>query len=205
MDEIIDADIWKDRERCDRARLVRDPAYDGLFFTCVRTTKIYCRPICPVTKPLSRNVIFAPSAAAAERLGFRPCLRCRPETAPGSPAWRGTATTVSRALRLIEAGFLDRHPVAALADRLGIGPRHLARLFMRHVGASPIEVATTERVRRAKRLISDTAMPLSEVAFTAGFNSIRRFNAAFLELYGRAPSSFRRQARSSGVEFRQVA
>ena len=184
--------LWRDRKRCDRARRSYDPAFDGLFFTCVRSTRIYCRSICRTTRALSMNVFFVPSAAAAERLGFRPCLRCRPESAPGSPAWRGTATTVARAVRMIEAGFLDRHTVQQLADRLGIGPRHLSRLFHQHVGASPAEMAGTRRVHAAKRLITDTDLPLSAVAFEAGFSSIRRFNDAFLKLYRRPPSSFRR-------------
>jgi AraC family transcriptional regulator of adaptative response/methylated-DNA-[protein]-cysteine methyltransferase len=181
-----------DREICDRARLARDPEYDGRFFTGVRTTRIYCRPICPVRPAKSANVLFFPSAAAAERAGFRPCLRCRPETAPGSPAWNGTATTVARGMRLIEEGFLDRGSVRELAEKLGIGPRHLLRLFLRHTGATPSELASTRRVQAAKRLLDDTSMPLSQIAFAAGFGSIRRFNDAFGATYGRPPSSFRR-------------
>jgi AraC family transcriptional regulator of adaptative response/methylated-DNA-[protein]-cysteine methyltransferase len=137
-----------DWEICDRARLARDPSFDGLFFTGVRTTRIYCRPVCPVRPAQSKNVVFYGSAAAAERAGFRPCLRCRPETAPGSPAWSGTATTVARALRLIEEGFLNKASVAELADRLGIGSRHLLRLFLRHTGATPTQVAATRRVQK---------------------------------------------------------
>ena len=180
-----------DWEICDRARLARDPSFDGLFFTGVRTTRIYCRPVCPVRPAQSKNVVFYGSAAAAERAGFRPCLRCRPETAPGSPAWSGTATTVARALRLIEEGFLNKASVAELADRLGIGSRHLLRLFLRHTGATPTQVAATRRVQKAKRLLDDTRMPMSEIAFTAGFGSVRRFNDAFRATYGRSPSSFR--------------
>jgi AraC family transcriptional regulator of adaptative response/methylated-DNA-[protein]-cysteine methyltransferase len=182
-----------DHATCDRARLARDPAYDGIFFTGVRTTRIYCRPICPVRPARSENVAFFPSAAAAERAGFRPCLRCRPETAPGSPAWIGTRTTVGRAMRLIEAGFLDRASVADLAERLGIGPRHLLRLFLRHAGATPIDVAATRRIQAAKRMIDGSAMPLAEIAFAAGFGSVRRFNHAFRATYGRPPSSFRKR------------
>jgi len=193
---IADPDIWRDHERCETARMARDPAYDGLFFTCVRTTGIYCRPVCPVVAARPRNVFFVPSAAAAERAGFRPCLRCRPETAPGSPAWQGTRTTVARGMRLIEDGYLDEHDVADLADCLGIGTRHLARLFMTHVGATATEVAATRRAQIAKALISDTNLPMSEIAFRAGFGSIRRFNDAFVKIYGRTPSSFRR-AKSS--------
>ena len=177
---------------CDRARLARDPAFDGVFFTGVRTTRIYCRPVCPVRPARSQNVVFFRSAAAAERAGFRPCLRCRPEMAPGSPAWNGTATTVARGMRLIEEGFLDEGSVSELADRLGIGPRHLLRLFFRHAGATPSEIAATRRVQTAKRLIDQTSMPLSAVAFAAGFGSVRRFNDAFRATYGRRPSSLRR-------------
>jgi AraC family transcriptional regulator, regulatory protein of adaptative response / methylated-DNA-[protein]-cysteine methyltransferase len=187
-----------DWETCDRARLARDPAFDGLFFTGVRTTRIYCRPVCPVRPAKSKNVRFFAAAAAAERAGFRPCLRCRPETAPGSPAWAGTATTVVRGMRLIEEGFLDEASVAALADRLGIGSRHLLRLFLRHTGATPSEIAATRRIQVAKRMIDQTAMPLSEIAFASGFRSVRRFNEVFRATYGRPPSSFREKP--SGVE-----
>jgi AraC family transcriptional regulator of adaptative response / DNA-3-methyladenine glycosylase II len=187
----LNDDIWRDWKRCDRARVLRDAAYDGLFFTCVRTTKIYCRPVCPVAPARSKNVFFVASAPAAERLGFRPCLRCRPETAPGSPAWRGTETTVARGMRLIEAGFLDTKSVTALAETLGVGPRHLTRLFVKHVGATPMQVAATRRIQIAKTLISDTALPLGDIAFAAGFQSVRRFNAAFQKIYERAPSTFR--------------
>ncbi|WP_282606627.1 bifunctional transcriptional activator/DNA repair enzyme AdaA [Pelagibius sp. Alg239-R121] len=193
----IDPEIWRDWEACDRARIARDRRYDGLFFTCVRTTKIYCRPICPVRCAHSKNVTFYPSAAAAERAGYRPCLRCRPETAPGSPAWCGTATTVARAMRLIEEGFLDLETVDRLADKLGIGSRHLSRLFLRHVGASPSAIAATHRVQVAKRLIDSSDRPLADIAFEAGFGSIRRFNDAFRTTYGRAPSSFRRAKRAT--------
>src|SRR5262249_29114152 len=182
-----------DRATCDRARLARDPAYDGVFFTGVRTTRIYCRPVRPVRPARSENVMFFPSAAAAERAGFRPCLRCRPETAPGSPAWRGTRSTVGRAMRLIDSGYLDRASVSDLADRLGIGPRHLLRLFLRHAGATPSEVAATRRIQAAKRLIDGTRRPLAEIAFAAGFGSVRRFNDAFRATYGRPPSAFRKR------------
>ena len=182
-----------DYATCDRARLARDRAFDGLFFTGVRTTRIYCRPVCPVRPARSENVMFFPTAAAAERAGFRPCLRCRPETAPGSPAWNGTRSTVGRAMRLIQEGFLDRASVSDLADKLGIGSRHLLRLFLRHTGATPSEVAATRRIQAAKRLIDSTRQPLGEIAFVAGFGSVRRFNDAFRAIYGRPPSSFRRR------------
>ena len=160
------------------------------------TTRIYCRPTCPVKPAKSRNVVFFPTAAAAERAGFRPCLRCRPETAPGTPAWHGAAASVSRALRLIERGFLDDgKTVEDLADSLGMTTRHLRRLFLRHAGASPIAVATTRRVQRAKRLVDETALPMAAVAFAAGFASIRRFNAAFHAVYRRPPTAVRRAGR----------
>src|ERR1700730_4413001 len=130
-----------DFAECDRARLARDPAYDRRFFTGVRTTGVYCRPVCPVRPARSANVDYYPSAAAAEAAGFRPCLRCRPETAPFCPAWKGSRTTVERALRLIEEGALDHDNVASLASKLGIGPRHLSRLFANHLDASPLQVA----------------------------------------------------------------
>lgn len=182
-----------DFDTCNEARLRRDPAYDGLFFTAVRTTGIYCRPVCPVKHPLTKNVSYYPSAAAAERAGYRPCLRCRPETAPFCPAWKGTRTTVERALKMIESGALDSGSVHELAASLGIGTRHLSRLFARHIGASPVQMAQTLRIGRAKRLLDETNFHLSEIAFQAGFGSIRSFNAAFLTLYGRSPSSIRRQ------------
>lgn len=180
---------------CNMARLRRDPAFDGMFFTAVKTTRIYCRPVCPVRQPLTKNVTFYASAAAAEHAGYRPCLRCRPETAPFSPAWNGTKSTVERALKLIEAGALDSGGVEEMAARLGIGARHLARLFKRHVGASPLQTANTVRLQRAKRLLNDTDLPVAEIAVHAGFKSLRRFNAAFLDLYARPPSALRRRTR----------
>ena len=184
-----------DRMTCDRARLARDSRFDGLFFWGVRSTRIYCRPVCPVRPARSENVTFYATAAATERAGFRPCLRCRPETAPGSPAWMGTATTVARGMRMIDEGYLDQASVAELAKTLGVGPRHLLRLFMRHAGASPSELAATKRVQKAKRLIDGTDLPLAEIAFSAGFGSVRRFNDEFQAIYKRAPSSFRRSTR----------
>ena len=186
-----------DWDACERARLARDVRFDGRFFIGVRTTRIYCRPICPVRPAFAKNVVFFRTAAEAERAGFRPCLRCRPETAPGSPAWRGTEATVSRGMRLIEAGFLDSASVADLAAKLGVGSRHLARLFLRHVGASPQGVASTRRIQAAKRMIDQTDLPLAKIAFAAGFGSLRRFNAAFLATYKRPPSSFRRGRRQA--------
>ena len=183
-----------DFAECDRARLTRDPSYDGRFFTGVRTTGVYCRPVCPVRKPLSRNVCFFPSAAAAELAGFRPCLRCPPESAPFCPAWKGSRATVDRALRLIvDEGALDAENarVDDLAGRLGIGTRQLSRLFARHLNATPTQVAKTARVQRAKRLLDVTDLPMTEVALQAGFRSLRRFNAVFVEVYKRAPTKVR--------------
>lgn len=164
---------------CNAARLRRDPRYDGRFFTAVKTTGIYCRPVCPAKQPLTRNVVYYPTAAAAEAAGFRPCLRCRPETAPFCPAWNGTRSTVARAVKLINEGALDEDSVVSLALRLGISSRHLARLFERHVGATPQQLAKTLRVQRAKRLLDSGDHTMIEIAFQAGFGSLRRFNAAF--------------------------
>lgn len=183
---------------CDRARIARDARYDGRFFTAVRTTKIYCRPVCSA-QPRSENVCYFPSAAAAEQAGFRPCLRCRPETAPFSPAWKGSRATVDRALRLIiEEGALDAENarVESLAARLGVGARQLSRLFARHLNATPVQVAKTARVQRAKRLLDSTELPMTEIAMRAGFRSLRRFNAVFIEVYRRSPTAIRRSARS---------
>ena len=181
-----------DREACYRALLTRDARFDGQFFTAVRTTGIYCRPICPARTPKLAHVIFFPSAAAAQAAGFRPCLRCRPEASPETSAWHGTYGTVSRALALIAAGALNEGDVEGLAGRLGIGARQLRRLFAKHLGASPKAVAGTNRVLFAKRLISDTALPMTDIALTAGFGSLRRFNDVFRRLYGRPPSRLRR-------------
>ena len=184
-----------DVAECERARIGRDAVYDGRFFTGVRTTGVYCRPVCPVRPARPRNVEFFASAAAAEGAGYRPCLRCRPETAPFSPAWKGSRTTVDRAVRLIDGGVLDDHAVEDLARRLGIGLRHLDRLFQRHFGASPMQVAKTARVQRAKRLIDGTDLTMTEIAFRSGFRSVRRFNAVFTEVYKRPPSQIRRTRR----------
>jgi AraC family transcriptional regulator, regulatory protein of adaptative response / methylated-DNA-[protein]-cysteine methyltransferase len=199
----VNAEIALDWRRCDRARIARDARFDGWFFTGVRTTRIYCRPTCPVKPAKSRNVVFFPTAAAAERAGFRSCLRCRPETAPGTPAWRGAAATVARALRLIEAGYLDDGKrVEDLADMLGMTARHLRRLFLRHAGASPRAVATTRRVQRAKTLVDETVLPMAAIAFAAGFASIRRFNDAFRAVYRRPPTAVRRARPARTVEKR---
>jgi AraC family transcriptional regulator of adaptative response / DNA-3-methyladenine glycosylase II len=179
-------------ETCESARYARDPAFDGIIFIGVTSTRIYCRPVCPARQPLTHNVRYFRSAAAAEDAGFRPCLRCRPETAPHSPAWIGVRATVNRAVRLIDEGALDEASVGDLAERLGIGTRHLSRLFRRHLGTTPTAAARTARVQRAKRLIDGTALPMTEIAGLSGFRSLRSFNAVFQQVYRRSPSSLRR-------------
>src|SRR5229473_136317 len=180
-----------DRTARYRAIATRDARFDGRLFVGVKTTGIYCRPICPARTPKFENVSFYPSAAAAQEAGFRPCLRCRPETSPDLAFWRGTSNTVSRALALIEAGGLDEADVEGLANRLGVGARQLRRLFRQHVGASPIAVAQTRRVLLAKQLIHETSLPMAEVALASGFNSVRRFNETFLQMFGRSPATLR--------------
>lgn len=175
----------------ERARLARDPRFDGQFFIGVNTTGIYCRPICPAVSPKRENIAYFPSAAAAGEAGFRPCLRCRPECAPGTPAWSGTSTTVRRGLRLISSGALDDGNVEQLADRLGVTSRHLRRLFGRHLGASPLAVASTQRLHFAKRLIDETSLPMSRIAEAAGYGSVRRFNDSMKANYGRTPRELR--------------
>ena len=179
---------------CERARLSRDARFDGRFFIAVVTTGIYCRPVCPVRLPKAQNVRFMPTAAAAAEAGFRPCLRCRPEASPGTPAWLGTSATVSRALRLIGDGALDAGNVDDLASKLGIGARHLHRLFLRHLGASPVAVAQTRRLHFAKKLLDETELSMSEVALSSGFGSVRRFNAVLRATYDRSPSELRARA-----------
>ena len=181
-----------DHEACYRAICTRDARFDGRLFIGVKTTGIYCRPVCPARTPRREHLSFYPSAAAAQEAGFRPCLRCRPETAPDLGGWRGTSNTVSRALWLIEKDGLDGAGVETLAERVGVGERQLRRLFRRHLGASPIAVAQTRRVLLAKQLIHETRLPMAEVALAAGFGSIRRFNETFQQLFGRPPSSLRR-------------
>jgi AraC family transcriptional regulator of adaptative response / DNA-3-methyladenine glycosylase II len=181
-----------DERVCDQARLARDARFDGRFFIGVLSTGIYCRPICPSPTSKRENVRFFDSAAAAVEAGFRPCLRCRPEVAPGTPAWSGTSTTVSRALRLIAEGALDGRGIEGLSARLGVSSRHLHRLFLLHLGASPSAVAQTRRLHFAKQLISDTNLPMHRVAQASGFGSVRRFNDSIRKLYGRTPSELRR-------------
>ena len=188
MEEILGLTV----RALDRARMSRDPRFDGKFFIAVTSTGIYCRPICPSPHAKRSHVRYFPTAAAASAAGYRPCLRCRPEAAPGTPAWLGTSAVVRRALRLIEDGFLDHDSVKQLAERLGIGPRHLHRLFLQHVGAAPVAMAQTRRLHFAKRLLDETELPITDIAFASGFQSLRRFNSAFQQSFRRAPRDVRR-------------
>jgi len=185
-----------DFEACRRAFSTRDPRFDGRIFGAVKTTGIYCRPICPARTPKPQNMTFYPTAAAAQEAGYRPCLRCRPEASPDLGAWRGTSNTVSRALALIEAGAMDTGDVDALAGRLGVGERQLRRLFRQHLGASPVSVAQTRRLLLAKQLIQETRLPMAEVAMASGFGSVRRFNETFQQLFGRPPGALRRSQKA---------
>lgn len=185
---------------CEQARLSRDPRFDGLFFTAVRSTGIYCRPTCPAPAPKPRNVGYYPNAAAAEAAGFRPCLRCRPELSPADGAWRRGDDTVARALKLIDQGLLAEQPLAALAERVHVGERQLRRLFVERVGAPPIGVHGTRRLLFAKQLLTETALPITEVALAAGFGSLRRFNATFLDAYRMAPRDLRKRPGAASGE-----
>ncbi|HEX5304698.1 MAG TPA: AlkA N-terminal domain-containing protein [Dyella sp.] len=185
-----------DTRTCERARLSRDARFDGLFFTAVTSTRIYCRPVCPAPAPKPENVRYYASAAAAEAAGFRPCLRCRPELAPGNGDWQRGGHVVARALTLIEHGALENGSVDALAARVELSARQLRRLFVEHVGVPPLSVHTTRRLLFAKQLLTETAMPVTEVALAAGFGSLRRFNAAFAQANRLAPRELRRQPRA---------
>ena len=177
---------------CSRARLSRDPRFDGKFYIGVVGSGVYCRPICPAPTAKEKNVRYFASAAAAAEAGFRPCLRCRPECSPGTPAWFGTSNTVSRALRLIGEAGLEDGGVEVLAERLGVGSRHLRRLFLRHLGATPMAVAQTRRLHFAKKLIDETSLPMGQIALASGFGCVRRFNAAIRKVYKRTPTQIRR-------------
>ncbi|MDP3593357.1 AlkA N-terminal domain-containing protein [Phenylobacterium sp.] len=192
VQEQIIASMDMDDDACYRAFQMRDARFDGRIFCGVKSTGIYCRPICPARTPKRENMTFYRSAAAAQEAGFRPCLRCRPETSPDLGSWRGTSNTVSRAMALIEAGAMDTGDVETLAGRLGVGERQLRRLFQQHVGASPVAVAQTRRVLLAKQLLHETRMPMAEVALAAGFGSVRRFNETFQQLFDRPPAKLRR-------------
>jgi AraC family transcriptional regulator, regulatory protein of adaptative response / DNA-3-methyladenine glycosylase II len=181
-----------DRATCYQAIQAKDVRFDGRLFVGVKTTGIYCRPMCPARTPQERNCVFFNSAAAALQAGFRSCLRCRPELSPQLWSHVGTGVTVNRALHLIATGALDRDSVSTLAGRLGIGDRHLRQLFHQHLGTSPTAVAQTGRVLLAKQLITETDLSMTEVAMAAGFGSIRRFNSVMQQCYDRPPSELRR-------------
>jgi AraC family transcriptional regulator, regulatory protein of adaptative response / DNA-3-methyladenine glycosylase II len=186
-----------DFDTCYRAVIARDPRFDGRFFTGVTSTGIYCRPICPARTPARRNMRFFPHAGAAEAAGFRACRRCRPEASPGSPDWNARADLAARAVRLIADGYADEHGISGLARRLAVTDRHLRRLLVAELGATPIALARTTRLQTARRLLAETGMPVTEIAFASGFSSVRQFNASFQEAYGRPPSALRsRPARS---------
>ncbi len=178
---------------CEQARLSRDARFDGLFFTAVTSTGIYCRPVCPAPPPKPRNIVYYRHAAAAEAAGFRPCLRCRPELAPGDGTWRRGDEVVARALKLIDQGALAEAPLSALAGKVGLGERQLRRLFTERLGATPVEVHGTRRLLFAKQLLTETALPITQVALAAGFGSLTRFNTAFREEYRMAPRQLRKR------------
>lgn len=183
--------------------LRRDRAFDGVFFVGVTSTGIYCRPVCPARTPLRKNCTFHADAAAALAAGFRACKRCRPESAPGSAAWAGSAASVTRALRLIDAGGLDdAAPVEALGERLGVGERQVRRLFARHLGVSPVAVAQAKRLAAAVVMIDAGKLPMAEVALAAGFGSVRRFNEVFGAVHGETPAA--RRKRMMGVKMMQL-
>ncbi len=186
-----------DMHVCEQARLSRDARFDGLFFTAVKSTGIYCRPVCPAPAPKPSNIVYYGNAAAAEAAGFRPCLRCRPELSPGDGAWRRGDEVVARALKLIDQGLLAEQPLSALAERVGLGERQLRRLFVDRLGAAPIGVHGTRRLLFAKQLLTETALPITGIAMASGFGSLRRFNATFLEAYRMAPRDLRRRPAAS--------
>lgn len=187
-----------DREHCVRAVQSKDARFDGWFFTAVLTTRIYCRPSCPVVPPKPENMTFYPSAAACQQAGFRACKRCRPDTSPGSPEWNQRADLVARATRLIADGVVDREGVPGLAARLGYSPRQIERQLLAELGAGPLALARAQRAQTARLLIETTALPMAEVAFAAGFSSIRTFNDTVREVFALSPTELRdRRPRSA--------
>ena len=187
-----------DPDTCYRAVLARDPRFDGRFYTGVTSTGIYCRPICPARTPARGHMRFFAHAATAEAAGFRACRRCRPEASPGSPEWNVRADLAARAVRLIADGYVDAHGISGLAARLAVTQRHLHRLLVAELGAGPQALARTARLQTARRLLAETSMPITEVAFASGFSSVRQFNASVRESSGRSPSELRARARRTG-------
>ncbi|MET8690027.1 AlkA N-terminal domain-containing protein [Streptomyces sp. NPDC004732] len=186
-----------DTERCVRAVQSKDARFDGWFFTAVVTTRIYCRPSCPVVPPKAENMTFYPSAAACQQAGFRACKRCRPDSSPGSPEWNQRADLVARAMRLISDGVVDRDGVPGLADRLGYSTRQVERQLLAELGAGPLALARAQRAQTARLLIETTALPMAEIAFAAGFASIRTFNDTVREVFALAPGELRARAPKS--------
>ncbi|MFE4410498.1 AlkA N-terminal domain-containing protein [Streptomyces sp. NPDC056821] len=182
------------QERCVRAVRSKDARFDGWFFTAVLTTRIYCRPSCPVVPPKPENMTFYPSAAACQQAGFRACKRCRPDTSPGSPEWNQRADAVARAMRLIADGVVDREGVPGLASRLGYSTRQIERQLRAELGAGPLALARAQRAQTARLLIETTALPMAEIAFAAGFSSIRTFNDTVREVFALSPSGLRTRA-----------
>ncbi|MFJ6560332.1 AlkA N-terminal domain-containing protein [Streptomyces sp. NPDC091412] len=186
--------MYTHRERCVRAVQSKDARFDGWFFTAVLTTRIYCRPSCPVVPPKPENMTFYPSAAACQQAGFRACKRCRPDTSPGSPEWNQRADAVARAMRLIADGVVDREGVPGLAARLGYSTRQIERQLRAELGAGPLALARAQRAQTARLLIETTALPMAEIAFAAGFSSIRTFNDTVREVFALSPSGLRTRA-----------
>ncbi len=189
-------------EICQKARLSRDPRFDGKFFIAVKTTGIYCRPICPATPPKEENVTYFASAIEAANASYRPCLRCRPDSAPGSPPWKGANTTLDRAIRLIDAGALQERSLQQLAERLGISDRYLRQLFKKHLGTSPKSYALYQQCLFAKQLLHQTELPITQIALASGFNSIRRFNDCFRSQLSLTPSEVRRSVSAKSNELK---
>lgn len=181
----------EDFDSCYQAAQSRDPRFDGWFFTAVTSTGIYCRPSCPAMTPKRENVRFYPSAAAAQQAGFRACKRCRPDASPGSPQWDGRADVVARAMRLIADGVVDRAGVPGLADRLGYSVRQLQRMLSAELGAGPIAIARAQRAQTARVLIETTTLSMTEIAFAAGFSSVRQFNDTIRAVFATAPTELR--------------
>ncbi|MFF1956130.1 DNA-3-methyladenine glycosylase 2 family protein [Streptomyces sp. NPDC058220] len=197
--------MYTDTERCVRAVQSKDARFDGWFFTAVLTTRIYCRPSCPVVPPKAENMTFYPSAAACQQAGFRACKRCRPDTSPGSPEWNARADTVARAMRLIQDGVVDREGVPGLAGRLGYSARQIERQLLAELGAGPLALARAQRAQTARLLIETTGLPMAEVAFAAGFASIRSFNDTVREVFALAPSELRARASRAASRARHGA
>jgi AraC family transcriptional regulator, regulatory protein of adaptative response / DNA-3-methyladenine glycosylase II len=191
--------LLPDDDTCYRALQSRDARFDGWFFTAVRTTGIYCRPSCPAITPQRRNITFHPSAAAAQRAGYRACKRCRPDAAPGSPEWNVRGDLAGRALRLIADGVIDRDGVPGLAARLGYSERQLHRTLVAEVGAGPLALARAQRAQTARVLLETTDLPVTDVAFAAGFTSVRQFNDTVRAVFASTPSGLRAR-RTPGTE-----